>query len=109
VVLPRRSPARTRWLTRQEAAPLLRACWTTRETQIVHRGPRKGQKIETDKRPLRHLARFILVGLYTGTRARAITTASLSPGPGRSFVDIENGIFYRLEQIPVDFTHSLHA
>ena len=56
----------------------------------------KGQKIETDERPLRHLARFILIGLYTGTRAGAIATASPCKGAGRSFVDLESGIFYRL-------------
>jgi integrase len=58
----------------------------------------KVRKIETDKRPLRHLARFILIGLYTGTRAGAIATASSRKGEGRSFVDLQNGIFYRLPE-----------
>ena len=31
--------------------------------------------ILTDKQPFRHLARFILIGLYTGTRAGAIASA----------------------------------
>jgi hypothetical protein len=43
------------------------------------------------KRPLRHIARFILIGIYTGTRA----TASPYPQQGHSFVDLERGIFYR--------------
>ncbi len=98
VVLPPRGPARTRWLTRKEAAALLRICWRAREIQIQHRGTLKGQKIETDRRPLRHLARFILIGLYTGTRAGAIATASPHKGQGRSFVDLERGIFYRLAE-----------
>ena len=85
-----------RWLTRKEAADLLRVCRRARETQTVHRGPLKGQKIQTDKRPLRHLARFILIGLYTGTRAGAIATASPYMREGSSFVDLEEGIFYRL-------------
>ncbi|MGC2083412.1 MAG: hypothetical protein WA702_08635 [Bradyrhizobium sp.] len=57
--------------------------------QTVHRGPLKGQTIETDRRPLRHIARFLLIGMYTGTRAGA--TASGSPGrdEGRSFVDLD--------------------
>ena len=75
VVLPEKGVPRDRWLTRKEAADLLRVCWRARETQTVHRGPLKGQKIQTDKRPLRHLARFILIGLYTGTRAGAIASA----------------------------------
>ena len=96
VVLPEKGVPRDRWLTRKEAADLLRVCWRARETQTVHRGPLKGQKIQTDKRPLRHLARFILIGLYTGTRAGAIATASPYMREGSSFVDLEEGIFYRL-------------
>src|SRR5437588_1850377 len=89
VLLPARGGRRTRWLTRKEAADLLRVCWPGREVQAVHRGPNKGQRIQTDRRPLRHLARFILVGLYTGTRASAIAAASFQKGPGRSFVDVD--------------------
>jgi Phage integrase family len=73
---------------------LLWTCWRYRETQTAHIGPLKGQKIETDKRPLRHVARFILIGLYTGTRAGAIATASPFCVAGKSFVDLDNGIFH---------------
>jgi hypothetical protein len=66
--------------------------------QTRHRGALKNQKIETDKRPLRHIARFILIGLYTGTRAGAIASASPYREDGRSYVDLEHGIFYRLAQ-----------
>jgi hypothetical protein len=44
---------------------------------------------------LRHVARFILIGLYTGTRAGAIATASPYAEQGRSFVDLERCILYR--------------
>jgi integrase len=37
-----------------------------------------------------------LIGLYTGTRAGAIASASTQRGIGRSFIDLEQGIFYRL-------------
>ncbi|KAB2873717.1 MAG: site-specific integrase [Bauldia sp.] len=96
VVLPQKGEPRERWLTRQEAARLLWTCWRAREVQTVHRGTLKGQPVETRKRPLRHLARFILIGLYTGTRAGAIATASPVAKEGRSFVDLEHGIYYRL-------------
>jgi hypothetical protein len=76
VVLPEKGLARERWLSRSEAARFIWACWRHRETQTVHIGALKGQKIKTDKRPLRHVARFTLIGLYTGTRAGAIATAS---------------------------------
>jgi hypothetical protein len=44
VVLPEKGVLRDRWLTRKEAADLLRVCWWARETQTVHRGPLKGSK-----------------------------------------------------------------
>jgi hypothetical protein len=54
--------------------------------------------VETQRYPLRHIARFLLIALYTGTRPGAFMTASADRGPGRSFVDTEHGIFYRLAQ-----------
>jgi integrase len=96
VTLPPKGQPRDRWLTRDEAAALIWACWRYRERQTVHRGRQKGQQIATDKRPLRHLARFILIGLYTGTRASAIASASPYRDVGHSFVDLEQGIYYRL-------------
>jgi integrase len=98
VVLPLKGPPRTRWLTRDEAAKLLWVCWRAQEIQTTHRGPREGQKIKTEKRPLCHLARFILIGLYTGTRAAAIAAASPHRGADRSFIDLERGIYYRLPE-----------
>jgi integrase len=95
VTLPPKGEARDRWLERSEAAKLIWTCWRHRETQTIHRGQKKGQKVATEKRPLRHLARFILIGVYTGTRAGAIASASPYRDEGRSFVDLERGIYYR--------------
>jgi integrase len=86
VVLPPKGEARQRWLTRDEAARLLRVCWRTRETQ-------EGQA--TNRRPLRHLCRFLLLGIYTGSRPGAILNASWLPGPRRSLVDVDHGVFHR--------------
>jgi hypothetical protein len=55
----------------------------------------KGDPVNTSRRPLRHIARFILIGLYTSTRAGAIASASPYAEPGRSQVDLERGSFYR--------------
>jgi integrase len=96
VWLPERGAPRERWLTRSESARLIWVCWRAREEQRRWRGPNKGQTLPTTKRPLRHIARFILLGLYTGTRAAAIAAASPTRGDGRSYVDLERGIFYRL-------------
>lgn len=98
VVLPEKGLPRERWLTRDEAAHLIWTCWRAREMQRRHRGRDKGKTLPTDKRPLRHLARFILIGLYTGTRGGAVASASPIPAIGRSFVDLERGIYHRLAQ-----------
>ncbi len=98
VVLPRKGQPRDRWLTRDEVARLVRVCLRTREMQPVHSGPMKGQQVETEKRPLYHLAYFILIAVYTGTRAGAILSASPYKSEGHSFVDLENGVFYRLAE-----------
>ena len=95
VSLPPKGEARDRWLTRNEAAALIWHCWRYREKQTVHAGVSKGRPMHTERRPLRHVARFILIGLYTGTRAGAIASASPYAEPGRSYVDLERGIFYR--------------
>ena len=86
VVLPDKAPAREQWLTRSEAARLLWAAWRAREIQ------RDGQ---TSRYVGRHLARFVLVGLYTGSRSAAICGAALTPTIGRGYIDLESGVFYR--------------
>ena len=86
VILPPKGVARERWLTRAEAARLLWAAYSYREVQ-------KG--VETERRSRRHIARFILVALYTGTRAAAICGASFAPGQGRGWIDLDRGVFYR--------------
>ena len=86
IVLPPRTNARDRWLTRNEAARLLWAAW--RAKQVM-----RGQ--DTQRAVGQHVARFILIGLYTGTRASAICGAALMPTIGRGYVDLEQGVFYR--------------
>jgi integrase len=71
VALPPRGKARQRWLTRSEVARLLWTCWRNREVQ-------EGKP--TDKRPLRHLVRVLLIGVYTGSRPGAILNASWRQG-----------------------------
>ena len=86
VVLPDKPVGRERWCTRSEVAKLLWAAWRFRERQ-------KGQP--TDRRTRRHVARFILVAIYTGTRAGAVCTAALEPTVGMGWIDLDKGIFYR--------------
>jgi hypothetical protein len=86
VMLPDRNPGRERWLTRSEAARLLWAAWRLRQPQHGHL---------TERPTARHVARFILVALYTGTRAGAICSAGLDPTQGRGWIDLDHGVFYR--------------
>jgi integrase len=90
VPLPERGPPKERWLTRHEAAQLILAAWRYREVQKGYATGRKSRQ---------HVARFILVGIYSGTRAAAICEAALCDGPrgpaDSGFVDLANGVFYR--------------
>ena len=56
----------------------------------------KGQKIETDKRPLRHVARFILNRPLHRHPCGCHRDRLTLRAAGKSFVDLENGIFHRL-------------
>ena len=75
VTLPPAPPPRERWLTRTEAAHALRAA----------RASRYG----------RHLARLILIGLYTGTRSGAILRLSWLPQVHGGWIDLEAGVIHR--------------
>lgn len=98
VSLPEKGAAKDRWLTRSEVARMVWACWRHREVQTRHRGADKGKKLPTKKRPLQHIARFILIAAYTGTRAGAIASASPYRQEGHSWVDMEAGLYYRLAE-----------
>jgi integrase len=88
IVLPPKAEPRQRWLTRSEAARLLWAAWRFRQRE-------RGGEIGRLSR--QHLARFILVGLYTGTRSAAICGAAMGPAIGRGHIDLDHGVFYRNE------------
>ena len=86
VTLPEKPLPRDVWLTKSEAILLIRTMWRARQ-------------VMRDKVTLRavgqHVARFTLVGLYTGTRSSAICGAALTPAIGRGHVDLDAGVFYR--------------
>lgn len=86
VVLPKRRPGRERWLTRDEVARLIWAAWRLKEQQAG---------TDTARPVAQHVARFILLAVYTGTRAGAICGAALGPTSGKGWVDLSKGVFYR--------------
>lgn len=76
VTLPEKPRARDRWLTREEAARLLWAAYRSRSGK--------------------HLARFILVSLYTGTRKSAVLSLGFNPSLTGGWIDVERGLMHRL-------------
>ena len=78
VTLPAKAPARERWLTKKEAARLVLAAWRKREVQKGH---------VTDRKPARHLVKFLIVALRSGTRSGAVCDASFVREPGRPWIE----------------------
>ena len=75
VTLPDKPAPRERWLTRDEVAALLRAA----------RRSAKG----------RHLCRYILTAIYSGSRSEVILNLRFMPHIGGGWVDTERGVLYR--------------
>ncbi|SMC32728.1 hypothetical protein SAMN06297251_10178 [Fulvimarina manganoxydans] len=86
VWVPEKAQAREGYLTRDQAASLLWHLWKTRAKQ--------GNK-KTTTRTLKHVAPFVLMGIYTGTRSSRIWKASFVRQPGHPWIDVENGVYYR--------------
>jgi integrase len=91
VTLPPQSEPRERHLTRREAAQLL---WGALGWDAS--GKRHPFRIN------RHLARFILIGLYTGTRHDAILRLQWLPNTTGGWVDLKAGVLYRRPRGAVD-------
>lgn len=97
--LPEANPPRYGFFTRSQMARLVWAAYRKKQT-YTHSGKRsrpenRGKTIETAGRPRRHIARFLLTAVATGTRTSRIERASFYPEPGRPWVDVDGGIFYR--------------
>ncbi|WP_420013942.1 tyrosine-type recombinase/integrase [Tateyamaria sp.] len=75
VTMPPKPESKERWLTRDEAARLLWAAY-------------RGHKSS-------HLARFILIALYTGTRKDAILRMGFEPNTVGGWFDLDRGLMYR--------------
>lgn len=97
VTLPAKSPARERWLTRSEAAMLLAGALGIVATayDVKSRQPVKWGRMY---RPSYHVARFILIGLYTGTRHEAILAMRWGVNSSGGWFDLTRGVMYRRGQ-----------
>lgn len=87
VVLPPKPAPRERWLTKSEAAHLILTTWRYREVQKYR---------ATNRATRRHVARFMVVARYMGSRAGVICGASIEKKrpAGRPWVDLTTGRFY---------------
>lgn len=74
IKLPPPGESRLRWLTRPEAAA------------FIHAARRRGNH---------HIARIILIGIYTGTRIDAIKRMQWQPNPASGYFDLHNAVMYR--------------
>lgn len=72
--MPPAGEARLRWLTRSEAAA------------FIHAARRRG---------LHYIARLILIGIYTGTRSKAIRSMKWVVSIDSGYFDLDLGIMYR--------------
>ena len=91
ITKPPASKARLRFLTTSEAARLLAAAlgWDSR-------GRRHHKRIN------RHLARLILIGIYTGTRRDRITRLQWIENLHGGWVDLDRGVLHRKSRAEPD-------
>ncbi|MHA6686367.1 tyrosine-type recombinase/integrase [Mesorhizobium sp. A556] len=97
VTMPDVPPARDRWLTRSEAAMLLagalgfyREKWCDVATRREHSRWRRNRFVIN-----RHLARFILLGLYTGSRRGAIFNVQWMANTTGGWIDSDRCVMHR--------------
>lgn len=85
VSLPEKAPPRDRWLTRDEVARLVKAA-----RRYVRKNGTTRPRTET-----LHLAKFILIAVYTGTRSAAVLGLRWLPATTGGHVDLKAGVLYR--------------
>ncbi|MBB3020401.1 integrase [Microvirga lupini] len=105
--VPRNSPHRTRYLTRSECARLVGAAlgfvWDTaagawkREAGVVEgrRVWRLVRRPPAVRKTRRALLRFIMIGLYTGTRNAAVRALRWRLNRDTGAIDVEGGVLHR--------------
>lgn len=99
VSLPSKGEGRQDWLTRHLAARLLAAClgyvW-----DISKNGPATGQngapmrRDRSTRTKRRHIARFVLLGLYSGRRENTIRRTQWLPNTTGPWMDLDRMIYH---------------
>jgi integrase len=89
VWLPKPGSRRERVLERNEVAALLKAC------RSLSRQGRKAAKGATQYTDYSHVARFILIGVYTGTRHDAILRLRWQQSERHGHIDTDRSVLFR--------------
>jgi integrase len=92
VVLPPKAESARDALSRDQAARLLRAAMGWRIDPKTGNWTRLSKSARANRA---HLRRFILIGLYTGTRPGVIPKLLWSESPIQAWIDLDAGIIYR--------------
>lgn len=92
VVLPPKAESTRDALSRSDAARLLLASMGWRRNASNGKWRRLPKSSRLNRA---HLRRFILIGLYTGTRPGVIPKLLWSESPTQAWVDLDEGIIYR--------------
>jgi integrase len=94
VWMPEESEPRRRWLRRSEAAALVAGALgiTATAYDIKSRAPVKWGRLF---QPSYHVARFVLIGLYTGTRHEANLNMRWGVNSKGGWFDLDQGVMYR--------------
>lgn len=89
VVLPGKPEPNEDYLSRDEAAALIRSAWRYREKQNLR---------ATNRETRKHVARFMVVARHMGSRAGVICEASIEPKrpDDRAWIDLRTGMLYGL-------------
>lgn len=91
VTLPPKPQGKTDWLTRAQAAKLL---WAAKSRAWADR--RRFERTRSNEPyTANHLCRFILIGLYTGSRPGRVLALRWSPSQMAGHVDLEQRVIYR--------------
>lgn len=97
VTMPEKPAGKDRWLTRSEAALLVagalgfyREFWSDLRTRKAHWRWRRYRPVIN-----RHAARFILLGLASGTRPGALLALQWMPNTIGGWVDLDSGVMHR--------------
>ncbi len=92
VTLPTKGDSPRDALTRSDAARLLKASLGWRWNAVDQRWDRLSKSARANRA---HLRRFILIGLYTGTRPGVIPKLLWAESPVQAWVDLDDGTIYR--------------